>query len=264
MVRNTAVMYNSVPSGWPEEGKDLTIEESDFDLDAEPPADSFTTKNIYASFDPSQRGRMRDPKVWSYSPPMIPGTPLSAVNVIGKVLKSNHENWKPGDLVKLGTASTEMYSVIGPIEAKRAQAINPAPGVPLTAYMSALGMSGMTAWGGLYEIGQPKKGETIWVSAAAGAVGQVVGQAAVREGLNVIGSVGDDRKLDFIVNELGFTSGFNYKKENPADALKRLAPNGVDIFFDNVGGEQLDTALEHLNVFGRIGKNFKSVCEYSR
>ena len=115
-------------------------------------------------------------------------------------------------------------------------------------------MTGMTAYGSLHEIGQPKQGETIWISGAAGAVGQVVGQIAVREGLNVIGSVGDDRKLDFITKELGFTSGFNYKSESPKEALKRLAPNGIDIYYDNVGGEQLDVAIEHLNPHGRIGK----------
>lgn len=87
----------------------------------------------------------------------------------------------------------------------------------------------MTAYGSLHEIGQPKKGEVIFVSAAAGAVGQAVGQIAVREGLHVIGSVGDDQKLGFITKELGFASGFNYKKEKYADALKRLAPGGIDI-----------------------------------
>jgi len=115
-----------------------------------------------------------------------------------------------------------------------------------------LGMTGMTAYGSLHDIGQPKKGETILVSAAAGAVGQMVGQFAVREGLTVIGSVGDDEKLEFITKELGFTSGFNYKKENSADALKRLAPDGLDIYYDNVGGELLDVALANMKVKGRI------------
>lgn len=117
-----------------------------------------------------------------------------------------------------------------------------------------MGMTGLTAYSSLYEIGQPKKGETIFISSAAGAVGQIVGQLAKREGLRVIGSVGDDAKLDFIVNELGFDGGFNYKKENSAlEALQRLAPDGVDIYYENVGGEQLSAALECMNVFGRIG-----------
>ncbi|PBP20308.1 NADP-dependent leukotriene B4 12-hydroxydehydrogenase [Diplocarpon rosae] len=102
------------------------------------------------------------------------------------------------------------------------------------------------------DIGKPKKGETIFVSAASGAVGQLVGQLAKHEGLRVIGSVGSDEKLDFIVNELKFDGAFNYKKEKPLDALRRLAPDGIDIYYENVGGEQLEAAIEVMNNFGRI------------
>ncbi|KAK9422888.1 putative Enoyl reductase (ER) domain-containing protein [Seiridium unicorne] len=102
---------------------------------------------------------------------------------------------------------------------------------------------------------QAEEGETILVSAAAGAVGQIVGQLAAKKGLTVIGSVGDDAKLDFITQKLGFHSGFNYKKEKPTDALKRLAPNGIDIFYDNVGGELLDVAIADMRDFGRIGES---------
>ena len=113
-------------------------------------------------------------------------------------------------------------------------------------------MPGLTAWSSFYEIGKPKKGETIFISAASGAVGQIVGQLAKHEGLTVIGSVGDDKKLSFIQSELGFDAGFNYKKEKPADALARLAPNGIDIYYENVGGEQLEAAISSLNMFGRV------------
>lgn len=263
MVQNKAFIYKSVPHGWPEPGKDLTVESTDFDLEAPPPKNGFTTKNLYAAFDPSQRGRMRDPKVWSYSAAMAAGKPVESVSVIGKVLKSDNARFKEGDLVILWLGYTESYSRVEEADCygqndpnrKSSRAVTsfePAPGVPLTAYIGALGMTGMTAYGSLHEIGQPKKGETIWVSGAAGAVGQVVGQIAAREGLNVIGSAGEDGKCDFLTKNLGFTAAFNYKKENPRDALKRLAPNGIDIFYDNVGGEQLDIALEHLNVYGRI------------
>ncbi len=125
-------------------------------------------------------------------------------------------------------------------------------GLPLGHFLGVLGMPGLTAYSALYRIGQPKAGETIFVSSAAGAVGQLVGQLAKREGLTVIGSVGSQAKLDFIINELGFDGGFNYKNEKPNDALDRLAPNGLDIYFENVGGEQLDAALAHMNVGGRI------------
>ena len=113
-------------------------------------------------------------------------------------------------------------------------------------------MPGLTAYSSLYKIGKPKKGETIFISAASGAVGQVVGQLAKHEGLTVIGSVGSDEKLDYILNEIGFDGGFNYKKESPADALSRLAPNGLDIYYENVGGAHLEAALDKLNTFGRI------------
>jgi NADPH-dependent curcumin reductase CurA len=120
-------------------------------------------------------------------------------------------------------------------------------------------MSGLTAYSSLYEIGKPKKGEVIFISAASGAVGQVVGQLAKREGLKVIGSVGSDEKLQYINEELGFDAGFNYKKEKPDEALKRilgeLGEEGLNIYYDNVGGEQLDAALGALSTFGRIGKS---------
>ena len=265
MVQNKYFRYKAVPSGWPEPGKDLDIATAEFDLDAAPPKGGFTAKTLYAAFDPSQRGRMRDPSVKSYSPAMEVGKPVMSVSTIAKVLKSDSPGFGEGDYVILWMGYIETYSRIEEAEAKGrddpawrggrfAQKFKPASGVPLTAYINVLGMTGLTAYSSLHEIGKPKKGEVIWVSGAAGAVGQVVGQIAAREGLHVIGSVGDDKKLEFI-KELGFHDGFNYKKETPRDALKRLAPKGIDIFYDNVGGEQLDAALEHINEFGRIGKS---------
>ena len=119
-------------------------------------------------------------------------------------------------------------------------------------FLGPLGMPGLTAYSSFYDIGVPKKGETIFISSAAGPVGQLVGQLAKHEGLTVIGSVGEDKKLDFITKELGFDAGFNYKKEKPLDALKRLAPKGIDIYYENVGGEQLEAAITCMNDFGRI------------
>ena len=114
-------------------------------------------------------------------------------------------------------------------------------------------MPGLTAWSSFYEIGEPKKGETIFISAASGAVGQLVGQLAKHEGLKVIGSVGSDDKLKFIIDDLGFDGGFNYKKEKVTEALPRLCPDGIDIYYENVGGEQLEAAIANMNNFGRIG-----------
>ncbi|ETI28422.1 hypothetical protein G647_00871 [Cladophialophora carrionii CBS 160.54] len=252
MVQNKAFIYKSIPNGWPVPGQDLTVEDIGFDENAPPPKGGFTTKNYYVAYDPSQRGRMRDPSIQSYSPAMKTGEPVISVSVIGKVLKSDNPAIKQGQIVMLQGSGSESYSIKDESAVKTTQIIEPKEGVPLTAYLGLLGMTGMTAYGSLHEIGQPKKGDVILISAAAGAVGQMVGQIAVREGLHVIGSVGDDRKLDFILNDLKFTSGFNYKKESMADAVKRLAPDGLDIFYDNVGGELLDVALANMKVFGRI------------
>lgn len=119
-------------------------------------------------------------------------------------------------------------------------------------FLGALGMPGLTAYSSLYEIGKPKKGDTIFVSAASGAVGQLVGQLAKHEGLKVIGSVGSDEKLEFILKDLGFDAGFNYKKESPAQALQRLAPEGLDIYYDNVGGDHLEASLDAMKNYGRV------------
>ena len=256
MVQNKAFIYKQVPHGWPKPNEDLAIESTDFDLNAAPPSGGFTTKNFYAAFDPSQRGRMRDPSIKSYSPAMQTGKPVISVSVIGKVLKSDTKDIKEGSIVLITGGSTESYSAVTSDKLSLVKVLEEQKGVPLTAYLGALGMTGMTAYGSLHEIGQPKKGQTILVSAAAGAVGQMVGQFAVREGLKVIGSVGDDTKLDFITKELGFTGGFNYKKEDMTKAVERLAPEGLDIYYDNVGGELLDVALSHMKEHGRIGKKF--------
>ncbi|EXJ95649.1 hypothetical protein A1O1_00771 [Capronia coronata CBS 617.96] len=252
MVQNKVFMYKSVPDGWPVPGKDLTVEDIGFDEAAPPPKGGFTTKNLYATYDPSQRGRMRHETVKSYSPAMAVGKPVVSVHVLGKVLKSDTPKIKEGSTVLMMSHYTEEYSAVPESAVKSTQVIEPKPGVPLTAYLGLMGMTGMTAYGSLHEIGQPKRGDVILVSAAAGAVGQAVGQIARQEGLHVIGSVGDDKKLDFIINELGFSSGFNYKKENISDAVKRLAPDGIDIYYDNVGGELLDVALANMKDFGRI------------
>ena len=258
MVQNKAFIYKSIPHGWPKPNQDLAIEDIGFDDNASPPKNGITTKNLYAAFDPSQRGRMRDPSVQSYSPAMEPGKPVISVSVIGKVLKSDNANIKEGQTVMLQSAGTETYSRVEEGALKNVQIIEEKDGVPLTSYLGLLGMTGMTAYGSLHEIGQPKEGDVILISAAAGAVGQMVAQIAVREGLYVIGSAGDDEKIKFLKEELGVQAAFNYKKENAWDAVKRLAPDGIDIFYDNVGGEQLDCALANMKVFGRIGRSSSS------
>ena len=128
------------------------------------------------------------------------------------------------------------------------------PDIDPKHYIGALGMSGLTAYSSLYEIGKPKEGETIFISSAAGSVGQLVGQIAKHLGLKTIGSVGSDEKVELITKGIGLDSGFNYKNEKPSEALKRLAPQGIDIYYENVGGEHLEAAIDALNNWGRIGR----------
>jgi NADPH-dependent curcumin reductase CurA len=252
MVQNKGVIFKNVPEGWPKPGKDLVVEDRPIDLDQKLPEGALLVKNYYASFDPYMRGRMRAPEAKSYSPPFELNKPITNRSIF-KVVKTNSSKFKEGEtLITTGITPIEEYSVLekqavdGCIKLENQYNLDP------MYFLGPLGMPGLTAWSSFYEIGQPKKGETIFISAASGAVGQLVGQLAKHEGLTVIGSVGDDAKLDFIKNELKFDDGFNYKKEKPADALARLAPNGIDIYYENVGGEQLEAAINAMNTFGRI------------
>ncbi|KAK4996447.1 hypothetical protein LTR66_003945 [Elasticomyces elasticus] len=252
MVQNKALIFKKIPKEMPVAGEHLTIEERSFEIDQAPPPGGITTKNHYASFDPYQRGRMRDPSIKSYAPPFELGKPVSNAAIVS-VLKSDNKNFKKGDVVVVPRMYTEEYSALSKETLDEGAKVLDNPyNLDPKVFLGALGMPGLTAYSSFYKIGEPKKGETIFISAASGAVGQLVGQLAKHEGLKVIGSVGDDKKLDFILNDLQFDSGFNYKKEKPADALKRLAPDGIDIYYENVGGEHLEAALNTMKTFGRI------------
>ncbi|KAL8654837.1 MAG: hypothetical protein Q9210_001260 [Variospora velana] len=211
MVRNKGLIFKSVPTGWPVKGEHLAIEDQGFDFDADPPKDGITTKNFYASFDPYQRGRMAPPGRKSYFPPFELGKPITN-SVIAKVLKSASVKFAEGNLV-IGMIPMAEYSVV-PAEVIANGMVrkleNPYH-LDLKLFLGALGMTGLTAYSSLYAIGEPKKGETIFISAASGAVGQIVGQLARHEGLTVLGSVGGDDKLNFIKQDLKFDGGFNYK-----------------------------------------------------
>ncbi|KAI5306703.1 hypothetical protein KEM55_008520 [Ascosphaera atra] len=196
---------------------------------------------------------MRDPSIKSYFPAFQLGSPIENSG-IGEVLKSDTPDFKPGQLVK-GMFPLQEYIAVTKEDLTGGMDVhvldNPLD-LDVRHFLGALGMPGLTAWSSLYEIGQPKKGETIFVSAASGAVGALVGQIAKHEGLKVVGSVGSDDKLEYILKELGFDAGFNYKKEKPGEALKRLAPQGIDIYYENVGGEHLEAAINAMNLRGRI------------
>ncbi|KAI1104789.1 NAD(P)-binding protein [Jackrogersella minutella] len=250
MTTNKTLVFKKVPTGYPVPGEHLAVEDRPIDLEADAPKGGLVVEELYASFDPYLRGKMRDPKIKSYSPPFAIDGPILN-STISRVLKSGSPDYKEGDLVAAFIPIGE-YATIPDPSAASVRKVNNPHNLDLGIFLGPLGMPGLTAYSSLHKIGKPKKGETIFVSSAAGAVGQVVGQVAKREGLKVIGSVGSDEKLDFIMNELGFDGGFNYKKESAFEALPRLAPNGIDIYFENVGGEQLEAALNNMNTHGRI------------
>lgn len=249
MVQNKSLIFNSIPKGYPVPGENLVVKTSEIDLNS-PPAGGLIIKNIYISFDPYQRGRMRDPKIKSYSAAYEVGKPINNGGV-AEVIKSDNPDFKEGDIIK-GMSSIENYSALTAEQAKAWTKVHNPHNLPLSNFIGALGMPGLTAYSSFYKIGQPKKGETIFISAASGAVGQIVGQLAKHEGLKVIGSAGSDEKVEFIKSELKFDEAFNYKKTSTRDALKKLAPNGIDIYFENVGGEALEAALEAANDFARF------------
>lgn len=249
MTTNKTLVYKKVPKGFPVAGEHLVVEKREIDLN-DVPKGGLLVQVQYASFDPYLRPKMRDPSIKSYAPAFELDEPI-VNDTVAKVLKSDSPDFKEGDVIKVFGPIAE-YATIADPKAQRALKVQNPHNLDLSVFTGALGMPGLTAWSSLYKIGKPKKGETIFVSSAAGAVGQLVGQIAKKEGLTVIGSVGSEEKLDFITKELGFDAGFNYKKETPEEALKRLAPNGIDIYYENVGGEHLEAALNHLNQFGRI------------
>ncbi|XP_047954751.1 2-alkenal reductase (NADP(+)-dependent)-like [Salvia hispanica] len=203
-------------------------------------------KNLYLSCDPYIIQSMRKRNV--YIPSFKLDSPISGFGV-SKVLDSSHPNFKTGELV-WGITGWEEYSLI-----KDADTLFKVPDrdLPLSYYTGILGMPGMTAYVGFFEFCSPKKGETMFVSAASGAVGQLVGQLAKTAGCYVVGSAGSKEKVDLLKNKLGFDEAFNYKEEKDYDAtLKRYFPDGIDIYFENVGGKMLEAALSNMRHYGRV------------
>jgi NADPH-dependent curcumin reductase CurA len=202
-------------------------------------------KSTYISVDPYLRGRMSEVK--SYIPPFEIGQPMSS-GVVAEVIASKNDNYKKGDFVAgiLPWKTQQISNGEGLQKVDKDKA-------PLSAYLGIVGMTGLTAFLGLHEIGKPKKGETLVVSGAAGAVGSVVGQIGKILGLNVIGIAGSDEKVNMLTLELGFDHGINYKTtKDMKSAIQKAAPNGVDIYFDNVGGPISDAVLFSINRLARM------------
>ena len=202
-------------------------------------------KNLFMSVDPYMRGRMIDRK--SYVPPFQLGEPLTG-GCVGEVVESNNERFKVGDHVLGFNSWREYYLSDG-------SGLYPVNGamLPLSTYLGVAGMPGQTAYWGLLDIGKPQAGETVFVSAAAGAVGSVVCQIDKLKGCTVIGSAGSAEKVAWLQNEIGVDHAFNYKEvDSVGRKLRELAPKGIDIYFENVGGDHLEGALANMRVNGRI------------
>jgi len=205
-------------------------------------------KVLYLSLDPAMRGWMNEGK--SYIRPVAIGEVMRA-GAVGVVVESRSPRYAVGEHVS-GAFGVQRFWT-GPAEDKGSPLVKIDPTlVPLPAWLNVLGMPGMTAWFGLTEIGQPKAGETVVVSAAAGAVGMTVGQVAKHLGCRVVGIAGGADKCRFVVEQLGFDACIDYKEGEVAQGLKQHCPNGVDVYFDNVGGEILDTVLTRINMKARI------------
>ncbi|KAF8391752.1 hypothetical protein HHK36_021986 [Tetracentron sinense] len=246
-VSNKQIILRDYVSGFPKES-DMALKTSTMRLKVPEGSKGVLVKNLYLSCDPYMRSRMRKPGALSYIDSFTPGSAIIGYGV-AKVLDSGHPDFKEGDLI-WGMTGWEEYSLIPETEALFKIHYTD---VPLSYYTGILGMPGVTAYVGFYEICSPKKGEYVFISAASGAVGQLVGQFAKLMGCYVVGSAGTNEKVDLLKNKFGFDEAFNYKEENNLDAaLKRYFPEGIDIYFENVGGKMLDAVLLNMRLHGRI------------
>ena len=228
------------------------IKESDFEYREEPipsPKEGeVLVRSIYLSLDPTNRLWMSDME--QYMPPVEMGEVMRG-GIIGVVEESKNQNFKQGDLVS-GMLGWQDYAIAeGNSGFSLTRLPDPLP-CPLTAFMGSLGATGCTAYFRLLDIGQAKVGETVVVSAAAGAVGSIVGQIAKIKGCRVVGITGSDEKCRWLVEELGFDVAINYKTVDLESAIAQACPNGIDVYFDNVGGSILDAVLTKINLHARI------------
>jgi NADPH-dependent curcumin reductase CurA len=238
---NTRIVLARRPVGW--------VEASCFAFEACPepqagPGD-VVVQSVYLSTDPYLRGRMNDGP--SYATPFQVGQPIVS-RVVARVIDSRHEGFAVGDFV-WGFLDWAQRSLVR--RGQGLQRIDAELG-RVSHAVSVLGMPGLTAWIGVAELGRPVPGETVYVSSAAGAVGQLAGQFARRMGARVVGSAGSDEKVAFLRERCGFDAAFNYRRGDPDAALREHCPDGIDVYFDNVGGSTLEAALRHANVAARF------------
>ena len=233
-MRNLEVHLIERPQGLPTAAQFALVETQV----AQPADGQVLVENIYMSVDPAMRPRLSGQQPLHQA--MMGGA-------IGRVVNSRHAAFQAGDFVE-SMQGFRQYFVAEP---KALTALHP-DGMPLVAYMSVLGLTGLTAYGGLLVIGALREGENVFVSAAAGAVGSVAAQIAKIKGCYVIGSAGSEEKCRWLKDELGLDAAINYKQGELRHTLKAAAPNGIDVYFDNVGGEHLNAALPRMNPLGRV------------
>ena len=240
---STQVLFKREPSGFPTPA-DFDIVETQI---PDPAAGQFLVRSLYLSLDPYMRMLMGGE--WQFrGQSMTPGQ-VMAGRVLGEVLTSNNAAFKPGDLL-VGGLGWQTYAVSDGTNVDFK--VVPQNNIPLTAYLGACGSNGLTAWAGLKMIGDPQAGETVLVSAAAGSVGSAVGQIAKAMGCRAIGIAGGAEKCRVVTEEFGFDACCDYKRGDLAEQLAAVAKDGIDVYFDNVGAQMLDTVLPLLNKFARV------------
>ncbi|MEM9440865.1 MAG: NADP-dependent oxidoreductase [Pseudomonadota bacterium] len=210
----------------------------------DPTDGEIVARTLYLSLDPYMRGRMNDAP--SYVPPLQLGDVITG-GTVGQVIASRHDGIAEGDIVEGYGGWQEFFR----LSADECRKVDPTI-APVSTALGVLGMPGHTAYGGLTEIGKPKAGETLVVAAASGAVGAIVGQIAKIQGCHVVGIAGGEDKCAYVRDELGFDAALNYRDGEFANQLAEACPNGIDIYWENVGGPIFDTVLPHLNNFARI------------
>ncbi|CAN6194525.1 unnamed protein product [Urochloa humidicola] len=236
--------------------------EADFELIEEtarwsPDSGEVLVKNLFVSIDPYQLNRMKRSSASHHAvDALLPGQKIASY-AVGEVVSSASPEYAAGDVV-VGVFGWEDYSLFAPSNPAAAATVSKVAAgggslFPVSHHLSALGTSGMTAYGGLFEVCKPAKGEKVFVSAASGSVGSLAGQFAKLAGCYVVGCAGTQAKVDLLKEKLGFDDAFNYKEEpDLKSAVKRHFPDGIDIYFENVGGEMLEAALANMNTYGRV------------